>query len=300
MHRRVIGVDIGGTHFRIGAVDREGHVSAFAKVPVSTVIKSGDVLADLALYIKKYISLNAPEASALSMGFPAPLDRSRKRVLQAPNVSFMENLPVVERLEEELGLPVFIERDVNMLLCYDRTVQGLEEEGVTCAFYFGTGLGNAISINGHIFVGKNGAAGELGHIPVDGSEERCGCGNFGCMENLAAGKYLTRIFREIFPQTPISDIFVRHSDTEVLRLFVDRMASAVATELNILDPDRVLVGGGVVNMNCFPKAYFEQRVRFHTRKPYPAETLEIIFTSETDEKGVVGAAIYAFGKMKNN
>jgi len=298
MTKRIIGVDIGGTNFRIGAVDGKGNVEAFAKLPVSAVLKTDDVLADLSLFIKNYIQSHGFEVSALSMGFPAPLDRERKRVLQAPNVAFMENLPVVERLEKALGIPVFIERDVNMLLCCDMAEQKIEGEGVTCAFYFGTGLGNAISIDGHIFVGKNGAAGELGHIPVDGSDEICGCGNLGCMENLAAGKYLARLSRETYPDTPLSLLFTRHGKDELLLRFVDRMAMAVATELNILDPDHVIVGGGVVNMKDFPKPLFESQIRFHARKPYPAESVKIIYASEKDEKGVVGAALYAAGKLK--
>lgn len=298
MDGKIIGIDIGGTHFRIGAVDEKCRVEGFTKLPVSSVLKSGDVLCDLAAFIKSYIKVHGFEATALSMGFPAPLDRERKRVLQAPNVAFMENLPVVERLEKELGIPVFIERDVNMLLSYDMVKKGIEGEGVVCAFYFGTGLGNAISMGGRIYVGKNGAAGELGHIPVDGSEEKCGCGNVGCMENLAAGNYLARLAREVYSETPLSLLFERHGEDELLKRFVDRMAMAVATELNILDPDHVLVGGGVVNMPAFPKEFFEERVRFHARKPLPAENLNILYTSEEEEKGVVGAAVYALSILK--
>lgn len=298
MEKLVVGVDIGGTHFRVGAVDERLNVRCFEKLPVTAVLHGGDVLADLAEYLKNFISrLDAPVCAA-ALGFPAPLDKQRRVVLQAPNISFMAELPVVERLEAELGMPVFIERDVNMLLTYDTERHGIAPEGVTCAFYFGTGLGNAISIDGRIYVGRNGAAGELGHIPADGSEEQCGCGNVGCIENLAAGKYLTRLAREKYTDTAIENLFTCHGEDEELLRFVDRMAMAAAAELNILDPDHVLIGGGVVDMRGFPREFFEQRLYAHCRKPYPAETLQLCYTSGEDEKGVVGAAIYAMNSMK--
>ena len=69
---------------------------------------------------------------------------------------------------------------------------------IISGFYFGTGIGNAIFINGHPLTGKNGTAGELGHIPSDGSTKVCGCGNVGCMESLAGGKYLAELVKTIY------------------------------------------------------------------------------------------------------
>ena len=296
-NKYVIGIDIGGTNFRIGAVDKEGHVFSFLRLPVESVLKSEDVLLDLSRYLQGYMAKLPGQAEAVAIGFPAPLDKARKTVLQAPNLPYMENLAVTDRLSALLALPVIIERDVNMALCYDMKRFSIPSGAVTCAFYFGTGIGNAIFINGMPYVGRNGAAGELGHIPVDGSEELCGCGNTGCMENLAGGKYLRRLQREKYPDTPISLLFARHGQDDALRLFVDRMAQTVATELNILDPDHVLIGGGVVNMEGFPKELLSSLVKKHARKPFPAENLSIIYTGDEEEKGVAGAAFYAYSRL---
>lgn len=292
----VIGIDIGGTSFRIGLVDEKGTVSDFRKVPVKQVFATGDPLADLSGYLKAYCEGKTVEAVAI--GFPATLDAKRQTVLQAPNISFMENLPVVGVLSKELGIPVFIERDVTFGLMYDCKKYKVEETGIVCGFYFGTGIGNAISINGKPLVGKNGTAGELGHIPVDGSEEVCGCGNAGCMEPLAGGRYLAQLCREVYTDTHISEIFVKHGDTAELRRFVDRMAIAVATEINILDPQVILIGGGVPAMTGFPREYLLERIRFHARKPYPAGNLSVFFTEDEPMKSVIGAA--AYGKARLN
>ena len=286
----VIGIDIGGTHFRAGTVDEAGKVTDFRKLPVTRVFRSGDPMGELTDFLEGY--RRGKRVEAVAIGFPATLDGARRRVIQAPNVPFLEDLPVADVLEEALGLPVFIERDVTMALRYDCEKYGVPDRGIVCGFYFGTGVGNAIAINGVPLIGRNGTAGELGHIPVDGSDLLCGCGNRGCLENLAGGKHLAELCRMEFDGTPIGELFKRHWGAESLRRFVDRMAMAVATEINILDPHCILIGGGVPAMEGFPNGYLLERIRFHTRKPLPAASLNILLTEDDAPKAVIGAAIH--------
>lgn len=297
----VIGIDIGGTNFRIGAVDEKAQVHHFRKIPVRDVFYTEDALGDLTAYLRNYcgeLQNDGKYAEAIAIGFPATLNRERTVVLQAPNVAFMENLPVVEVLSRELRIPVYIERDVCMALFYDRNKYGLEESEVLAGCYFGTGIGNAIMMGNRILEGFHGTAGELGHIPVDGSHVACGCGNVGCMENLAGGKYLSYLCREVYPDTKVEHIFIRHGDEPLLRQFVDRIAMTVATEINILDPDHMLIGGGVPFMKAFPREYLMERIRFHARKPYPAEDLRLIFAEDEEAKSVIGGAVYARNRMR--
>lgn len=291
----IIGIDIGGTHFRIGAVGEKGEISDFRKLPVTQVFTTTDPLEDLTGYLKEYC--RGKQVDALSIGFPATIDAHRETVLQAPNVAFMENLPVVRVLTERLAVPVFIERDVTMALLHDSMVLNIHD-GIVCGFYFGTGLGNAITIDGIPLIGKDGTAGELGHIPVDGNERACGCGNQGCMETLAAGRYLVELCRSTYPHTPVSDLFREHGSEPLLLQFVDRMAMAVATEINILNPHHILIGGGVPSMDGFPRAWLLERIYAHSRKPYPAQSLHILFTEDEDEKTVQGAGRYGFRMLK--
>lgn len=295
----VIGIDIGGTNFRIGAVFPDGTISHFRRIPATQVFHTQNALEDLASYLKSYcetLRCEGIEAGTVSIGFPATLDRSRQVVIQAPNLPFMEHLPVTAVLSEKLELPVLIERDVTMALFYDRKQYQLPDTGIITGIYFGTGIGNAICMDGVPLLGRNGTAGELGHIPADGSDIPCGCGNTGCMESLAGGKYLVRLIREQYPNTDISQIFSEHGAEPSLVRFVDRMAIAVATEINILDPDYILIGGGVPHMEGFPKELLLNRIICRVRKPRPAEDMQIIFTDDAEEKGVVGAAWYTYSK----
>ena len=287
----VLGIDIGGTNFRLGIVREDGSLVKFEKLPTASVFRSGDVLGDLAGFLK-----SASEGfpfDAVTIGFPATLNRERTQVVQAPNIPFMEKLAVTDALQRALGVPVLAERDVTFALCYDVEKYKLPTDGLICGIYYGTGIGNAILINGRPLTGRHGAAGELGHIPVPGSTIPCGCGNAGCMEAIAGGKALARIQRERYPETPIGEMFVRHGEERALIDFIDGMACAAATEINILDPDHVLLGGGVMNMRDFPRALFDEKLREHTRKPLPWQELKPVYTGDEPDKSVVGGAIYA-------
>lgn len=286
----VLSIDIGGTNFRIGTVREDGSIAKFDKVPTASVIHSGNVLEDLAQYLKAY-STDAV-FDAVAIGFPATLNKQRTQVVQAPNIPFMENLPVCDYLQKELQVPVLAERDVTFSLCYDVKKYHLPDKGIICGIYFGTGIGNAILIDGKPLTGSHGTAGELGHIPVTGCDISCGCGNRGCMEAFAGGKALARIQQEHFSETPIGDLFTRHGKDQILLCFIDGMATAVTTEINILDPDYILVGGGVLNMKDFPRDLLDERICEHTRKPLPCRELKLLYTEDEVDKSVRGGAIY--------
>lgn len=292
----VLSADIGGTNFRLGAVDENRRILKFEKIPTGSVFSSDQVLSDLEKAIRSFSEDLAFEAIAI--GFPATLNRERTQVVQAPNIPFMENIPVCEYLQEAFGVPVLAERDVTFALCYDVEKYHLPCEGLICGIYFGTGIGNAMLIDGKPLTGRHGSAGELGHIPVPGCNVPCGCGNAGCLEAVAGGKALARIQKELYPQTSVGDMFSLHAQDPALTAFVDGMAAAVATELNILDPDQMLLGGGVLNMKDFPRSLLDEKIREHTRKPLPWRELNLIYAEDEADKSVVGGAIYTFRQLK--
>lgn len=301
-NRKAIGIDIGGTNFRIGLVSEDGKLENFSKTPVTEIIGKGNPLSDLEQHLKSYIeglSDSDQKVSAVCIGLPAALDKDRKHVLQSPNLKFDTSVAVDDYLSDSLGgVPVFLANDVDIALFYDIREHQIPTDGkIITGFYFGTGLGNSIMINSSFIHGCHGVAAELGHIPVDGNDIICGCGNTGCIETVAAGKYLAALCKNEYKCTDISDLFALHADEELLVQFVDRMAMAVATEVTILDPDYILLGGGVLAMKAFPKRLLVERIVCHTRKPYPAEDMNIIFTEDLPEKCVIGSAQYAFSRI---
>ena len=299
MKKYVLGLDIGGTNTRMGLVDQEYHLADFQIVKTAELQKDGNTLENFIAVLHRYLKEQGAEKEivAISAGFPSTLDRSRRQVLSTPNIKGFSNMAIVDRLEEEFHLPACIETDVDMLILFDMFANHIPEEGITCGFYFGTGLGNAIVINGELLVGKTGAAAELGHIPVRGVKGSGGCGNESCMEIVACGHVLSQICKEKFPEIHISDVFVKCAREPEIIQFVDDLAAAVATEINILDPDYIILGGGLTQMPGFPFRLLEECIYKYARKPFPARELCYIYSKQAQENGVIGAGILGFKKF---
>lgn len=297
----VLGMDIGGTHVRMGLVDRTLEARHVVVLPSASLFGTANVPRTIAETIRRYCHEHLDGRLLLvAAGFPSVIDRTRRRLYSSTNFPGLDGVDVVSLLEEALRIPVIIEHDAYYLLAFDIRDHGLENDGTMLGFYFGTGLGNGMYIGGAPYVGRNGTACEVGHMPVGLSEEPCSCGNRGCVEMYCCGKRFERLAAEHFPDTPIGMVFARHGGAQVLDEFVRHMALPIATEVNVLDPDAVFVGGGLVQMKSFPRARLEECVLRNTRKPYPAANLRILFSRGSPENGVIGAGIEGFRALSRS
>jgi allose kinase len=291
-NRKVLGIDIGGTNLRLGLVSNQKELVRKIKIPTEKLMKAHDFFSALVEEVDQFVV--GERIISVAIGVPATVNKERTQVLSAPNIAGLEKIDLVKRLGKKYQVPVYLDRDVNYLLRYDmEALENPEEANVVIGYYVGTGCGNAIYLHGNFYHGKNGVAGELGHIPVYGEAQVCGCGNRGCIELYASGKKLEAIRRECFPETQIQDIFHQHKNSKVMKDYLDWLAIPLATEINILDPDEIIVGGGVISMDGFPRNEFVACVKERSRKPYPAENLSIRFQKPQVYAGVLGAAYFA-------
>ena len=300
----IIGIDIGGTHLRIGVVDRSEQAIHFEKHESREVCGDGGSAQRLIVLIRNYLAQNglAERMAALAVGFPSTVSRDKRIVYSSPNLPLggeggLDGQDVVALLQAAFGVPVFIDKDTIFLLQYDLVRLKLRDRGCTIGIYYGTGIGNAIFMEGKFLVGKHGVAGELGHIPYFGSTIICGCGSRGCAETHAGGYVLRNLWKQHFANEPFSEIFLRHSDDVRIQKFVEAMAIPFATELNLLDPDQVIIGGGVVEMKGFPMDLLKGYLHEFVRKPYPGEDFALMRASNMPETGVIGAAYYAMERL---
>ncbi|MDR0551826.1 MAG: allose kinase [Spirochaetaceae bacterium] len=295
-----LGLDIGGTNIRSGFVDGNLRLTDFL------ITKTEDVFAaaaggngkKLTAYIAELAAKHSAKPDCVSLGVPSTVDKTNRRICSTPNIPGLNDIPIAGMVEEALNLPCYVQRDVCFLLLhdiYEHKLSGAED--FIAGFYAGTGLGNAIAYQGKLVTGKNGAAAELGHIPVLGRTGICGCGNSGCIELYASGKHLAEIRDRHYPALTIDEALRRHSQEKPIVDFLDALGAAIATEINILDPGHVILGGGVILQDGFPRAALEERILAHTRRPYPANGLEFIYSRESQENGVIGAALFAQSKM---
>jgi allose kinase len=282
---------------RSGFVDRRKRPSGFC-TRKSAELFTGDSSGALLNYIDRLLADREKPPRSVVMGFPSTVDKNNRIVYSTPNIRGFDNIDIASLVEERFNIPAFVIRDTCLLLLYDIFSQNLKTDGFILGFYIGTGTGNAICYNGEIMVGRNGVAGELGHIPVLGKTELCGCGNRGCIELYSSGKCLAKIRDEFFPGQDIAEVLIRHRDEPVIESFVDNIAAAVATEITILDPEIAILGGGVIMHRGFPREKLETAVKKYVRKPYPAENIRLIYTRESGESGVIGAGIFGFQKLE--
>ncbi len=295
-----LGIDIGGTNLRMGVVNEKGEILSFSREPSSAFTEENakDILCEK---IENHLAENGftGKIAAAAAGLPALMSRDKKTVLSAPNVKGFDGLQFDESFEQRLGFPVFADRDTNFLLQNDIEKLGLRNEKNILGFYIGTGFGNSIFLNGEFYSGTNGAAGELGHIPTVGSDKKCTCGNRSCVETIASGKHLEELAARFFPQTDIKRVFKEHVNSPIINLFVQNLAVPIATEINILDIQLCIIGGGVVDMEGFPKEQLFDWVHFYARKPYPQKNLRLIFTKHNQQSGVFGSAVFAQKILKS-
>lgn len=304
MDHGVVGIDLGGTNIRLGVVDEEGEISFFQKTKRAEFLNdtgegnAGSLIDFISDYAKKV--QETYDVPAVCIGLPATLNRERDTLIQAPNIRGLDGVPFKKMLEDRLNIKVFLERDVNLLFFNDMKKLDIPEKGINVGIYIGTGIGNSIFINGEPLAGKDGVAGELGHIPFGRSDAECGCGNRGCAESIVAGKYLAALHRDRFSEVPIDEVFTDERLREEVEAFVDGLARVAASEINILNPDTIVLGGGVLAMKGFPKEELKKRIYEHARKPFPADSLDIRFSEESDENGVRGAAAFGFEKIRES
>ncbi len=290
MKPRWLGIDIGGTGTRLQLMEAGGVWRSFRKVATASWAQQPDALLALAQLIRD--TLEQQPVSGIMLGLPGILSRDRQQVISLPFIQALDGQPVAARLTALLGVPVAMDKDVNHLMLWDLLqLEQLPDNAV--GLYPGTGMGNSLWLNGGFYHGEHGGAGELGHIPVAGNTLPCPCGNHGCAETLTSGHWLSRWAAQNAAGTPISALFTRHGEQPELQAFVRRLAELIATEMNILDPEYLILGGGVLAMADFPLAQLRSQIQQHLRPPVTREHLKIIFSHSTDYTGCRGACLAA-------
>ena len=291
MEQYLLCLDVGGTNCRSGFLDNRLDLEDERIDPTAELAAKSMADGLVSLIGQRILAFGKEKVKGVVIGVPATVDSANRCVLQAPNIPNFSNVPLADRIEEECGVDALVEKDVNLLLLADMREFAIPDDKNVIGIYYGTGVGNAIYLNGQILRGKNGVAGEIGHMPQLNLDTDCGCGNRSCIETVAGGHHLKSIRDEFFPDTDMGDMYEKHWSDEKIREQVDAIAIAAASEINILDPDEIIIGGGLPAMKGFDRDALVEKIREHTRKPYPAENLSIYFSKGGQMSGLYGGAI---------
>ena len=291
-----LGIDFGGTNLRMGKVGTGAKLlKPCTVIPSRLVAEDRRPVKALAQMIKDCLA--GDSCSAVSIGMPASVSDDFCTVLQAPNVKSREGKPVFDHmplgdlLSEELGIQVYVNKDVNNLLYYDMYSYG--SRGTVIGCYIGTGIGSAVSFDGNIMYGSHGLAMDCGHISMFRVNKICGCGKAGCAETVGSGTALARLRAEKFPQVGFDELYTDTDIADEMSRYLKDCAYLPAMLLTVFDPDLLILGGGVTEAAGFPRERFITEMLALTEHGIAAEPPRICWSERMPERGVIGAAIFA-------
>ena len=252
-----IGVDFGGTKIEAAALDEGGKVLSRLRKPTPW-----DYEAAIATIRGLVSETEATVGPCERVGFAIPGSISpRTGLIRNANSTFLNGRPFAEDLERALDRPVRLANDANCLAvseAVDGAGAGFE---VVFAMILGTGVGGGVAVGGRPLAGRNGVTGEVGHMPLPwaGPEETpgpdCWCGLNGCMELYVSGPALERDHRALGgPPLPADKVVGAAraggaAAKEALARYVDRLARGLAVIVDVLDPDVIVLGGGMSNVD---------------------------------------------------
>ncbi|HAT8005749.1 TPA: allose kinase [Citrobacter koseri] len=292
-HSVVAGVDMGATHIRFCLQTASGETLHCEKQRTAEVIAPG-VVAGIAQMISEQIARYEARCRGLVMGFPALVGKDNRTIISTPNLPLQpeEVHDLAGKLEDALGCPVAFSRDVNLQLSYDVVENHLTQQQVLAA-YLGTGMGFAVWMNGAPWTGAHGVAGELGHIPQGDMTQTCACGNPGCLETVCSGLALKRWYEQQPRDFALDALFVHAGEAPFVQALLESAARAIATSINLFDPDAVILGGGVMDMQAFPREQLITLIQKYLRRPLPYQAVRFIAASSSAFNGAQGAATLA-------
>lgn len=309
-----IGIDLGGTNIAAGIVDKEGQIMAKRSEPTGLPKTAGALAEDIRGLAGRLLAENGlgfEQIMAVGIGIPGTVNRESGTVEYANNFGF-EHVPFVSMLKEQFPCPLYAENDAKAAAWGEYRYGAGKGASSLLAVTLGTGVGGGLILNGKIWDGFNGAAGEIGHMVIRRGGRPCTCGRRGCLEAYASATALCALARERAGKEPDSLLNVscegdlRKLDgravfdcagkgdpaaLDVLEEFLDCLAEGIANLANILQPEIICIGGGLsgagerllepLKERAYPLFYS----RASERNP------KIVLAGLGNDAGIIGAAV---------
>jgi glucokinase len=306
--KTVIGIDLGGTYIKAGVVDESGEVHHTGRWPSSESCATAEgvaqTLADIIASLRPH-----GDAVAVGIGIAGLVDSRRGVVRESPNFPTWSNLRLVERLAEQgVGLPIAIDNDAHTIALGEAEAGSAQGYDSFLLLTLGTGVGGAIVLDGDVWRGRDGFAGELGHIVVQPEGHRCGCGGRGCLEQYASLQGLRHFVAANAIDIDGAEELLRSPDLGARLATRARAGDPAAIEcfqqlgywlglglsglLNALNVGRVVLSGGIARaLPLFEHAMLESIAR----QAFPAIFEGVTFAPGAlgDDGGVLGAGVLA-------
>jgi predicted NBD/HSP70 family sugar kinase len=297
----LFGIDLGGTKIEGAVIDPSRPDKALCRLRLPTEGAKGydHVLSQ----VVRLVSLLEKESGekrpkCIGMGTPGVIDPG-SGLIKNSNTLCLNGRPLARDLEAKLGTRLRTANDANCFALAEATFGAGKGKKVVVGLILGTGCGGGIVVDGRVLDGIQGIAGEWGHNPLRGEKTPCYCGGRGCIETVIAGPALERHYARLTRRKlRLPEIAARAEKGEraaraTLARLQSKFSQAIAAVINILDPDAVVIGGGVGNLDLL---YGEATRRNVLKHVFNTELrTEFLRPALGDSAGVFGAAMLTYG-----
>lgn len=294
------GIDLGGTKIECAVLNADNikEVRVRRRIPTEADQGYEHILNQIEKLVNQVIEELGEKPEKIGFATPGTLDPVTQ-TMRGCNTVVMNDQPMQKDLEARLGVSCLIANDANCFALAEALLGAAPEvhpnAQVVFGIIMGTGVGGGVVINGKVWGGRQGIGGEWGHIFLDESGGPCYCGNVGCVETVLSGPSLQRYYtQEAGEKRSMPDILARHqagtdpAATATVERMLKQFGKALSIITNLLDPDVIVIGGGVSNIDLL---YTEgvQRAQKHIFTPKP--DVLVVKNVLGDSAGVFGAAL---------
>lgn len=291
MHR--IGIDLGGTKIEGVILDAAGQEIFRKRIPTERDLGYQHILSRIKFLHDELVATVPGQLTTFGIGTPGAIS-PRTGLLKNSNTVCMNGQPVKADLEKILGRNIEIQNDANCFALAEAKLGAGRGKKLVFGVIMGTGCGGGIVHHGEVLTGAQGIAGEWGHMSLDPQGPGCYCGQRGCVESYISGGGLENRYAEKFGvRRPLHEVTAAYlagepAAVEFIQEFFNRFGRALANLINILDPDIVVIGGGVSNFD----ALYTEGVAAVRRQVFTDELQTPIVKHQLgDSAGVFGAAL---------
>ncbi|MCX7774119.1 MAG: ROK family protein [Clostridia bacterium] len=308
------GIDLGGTNIAAGIVDEEGKIVKKGSVPTGRTRKPEEIIKDMCLLVQslmKDVGITEKDLHSIGIGSPGTPDRENGIIIYNNNLGF-KNVHVREEVQKYINVPVYLENDANCAAIAESVAGSAKGDEFAVVITIGTGIGGGIIINNKLYIGFNGAGGELGHMVLKLNGEPCTCGRNGCWEAYSAATALIRQTKQAAQENPSSKIVelvggdlekidaktafdaARLGDEtgiKVVDTYIDILADGLANMVNIFQPGVIAIGGGVSKEGENLLAPLREKMKGRTYCAEGVEKTRLVIAKMGNDAGIVGAAL---------
>lgn len=316
----VVGIDLGGTNVRLALVNPQGKILArwersTASSDRSTLLST--LVADLATAGEEAKSQGS-EVKGVGIGVPGLIHPQEGLVVFSPNVPALNECPLVSLLAPQVNWPLFLENDADLFALGEHWIGAGAGHQHLLGITLGTGVGGGLILNGQVWSGPQGTAGEIGHMTVDPEGRKCHCGNRGCLETMASGFWTvtwvkeqlaqgaSSWLRELYEADPDAIggetlvVAAQQADPLARRAF-DRvgrsLGQAIAGVVHLLGISRVVIGGKFAR--AWEVFQYSLEGELHRRLTlFPPEAVSVCPAELGDDAGLIGAARLAWQALE--